>query len=646
MKNLFKNILFNHSRKEWILIGFILLFAITTTTLLISKRLVSPKHHHKHISEKEANKETVWTCSMHPQIKLPEFGKCPICFMDLIAIQKDENFLSDTQIKMSAKAIKLAKINTIKTRKEYVKRDLFLSGKVMTDKTREQKVAARFPGRIEKMFISYPGIKVKKGDHLYEIYSPEIFSAHQALIQSKENLQRAEKQENDVLLKSSQIAFKSAVEKLRLYGMTKQQIDIMTKERSPRTRITVYSPYEGVVMKKMEQEGAYIEEGTVVYEITDLSKLWLMFDVYESDLQWVKYGEEMTIDYEALPGWNQKARIAFIEPFVNEKTRSAMIRLTVDNSEDLLKPGMIAKGHLATTLTSMGKHINNYLSDKWISPMHPEIIKDRPGYCDVCGMKLVKAESLGYINDKTNPEEKKIVIPATSPLITGKRAIVYVENKTLKDKSKIYEAREVKLGPKAGNLYTVLDGIDEGEKVVVEGVFKIDSAMQIVSKSSMMTYSDESKMNEKSKVEKLSKIHLEGQKDFLDAYLQTQEALAEDNFKKAQKKIKNLNTISLQLHSPELKQDLGEIKFHIKKMKNAANIVVLRKMFKPFSTKVIHLLQFVQNPPTEINVFYCSMYDKGARWLGRGNIVNNPYHGSSMLRCGNNEGHPVKKADF
>ncbi|MBC8549054.1 MAG: DUF3347 domain-containing protein, partial [Candidatus Brocadiales bacterium] len=208
-------------------------------------------------------------------------------------------------------------------------------------------------------------------------------------------------------------------------------------------------------------------------------------DAYESDLVWLRYGQEISFTTEAYPGEGFIGRIAFIEPVLNEKTRTVKVRVNVPNISGKLKPEMFVHGVVRTQISTGGRVVDPYLAGKWIGPMHPEIVKSNPGNCDICGMPLVRAESLGYVSVDSKEESKPLVIPVSAALVTGTRAIVYVE---LPDTDlPTFEGREIVLGPRAGDYYLVRSGLKEGEIVVTNGNFKIDSAVQIQAKPSMMT---------------------------------------------------------------------------------------------------------------------------------------------------------------
>jgi Cu(I)/Ag(I) efflux system membrane fusion protein len=239
----------------------------------------------------------------------------------------------------------------------------------------------------------------------------------------------------------------------------------------------------GIVVKRNGLEGMYVNTGTRIYTIADLSKVWLQLDAYESDMPWIRYGQEVEFQTETYPGEFFKGKIAFIDPILNEKTRTIKIRVNVENKKGKLKPGMFAHAIVKSRIAAAGKVMDPDLSGKWISPMHPEVVKDKPGSCDVCGMDLVRAEELGYVSTEEVAKDAPLVIPASAALLTGKRVVVYVQ---VPGKEGVFEGREVVLGQRAGDYYIIRDGLQEGELVVVNGNFKIDSAIQLMAKPSMM----------------------------------------------------------------------------------------------------------------------------------------------------------------
>jgi Membrane-fusion protein len=256
------------------------------------------------------------------------------------------------------------------------------------------------------------------------------------------------------------------------------------KSGSPEDTVTLYSPTSGIVMRREGTVGMYVDEGDPIYTIADLSMVWLMLDAYESDLAWLHYGQNVSFEAEAFPGEIFQGKLTFISPVLDERSRTIKLRINVPNSNERLKPGMFVRATVQATPAQGGRVLAPEFAGKWLCPMHPEVVEDLFGFCSICGMKLETAQSLGF-ETLPSDEELPLVIPDTAPLITGKRAIVYVEEK--REDGVFYIGREVELGPHADGFYVVESGLQAGERVVTKGNFKIDSAFQIVAKPSMMS---------------------------------------------------------------------------------------------------------------------------------------------------------------
>ena len=477
----------HHSRKWWIVgLAIALILGLLVGLWLGSPSGTTPIQDTQVSVEKE-QKPTVWTCSMHPQIRLPKPGLCPICNMDLIPLDNEDSddMLGMRQLAVSKNALKLMDVETIPVSRRYVTATIRMVGKVDFDETRLAYITSWVPGRLDRLFVDYTGVPVSKGDHLINLYSPELYSTQEELLQAIKTA-RAVK---DSQLESSRLfaeqTIKSAREKLILWGLKAEQIDEIEKRGSASDHITIYAPVGGIVIHKNALEGQYVQTGTQIYTIADLTRVWVKLDAYESDLQWLRYGQKVEFTALSYPGETFTGTISFIDPILNEKTRSVKIRVNVPNIEGKLKPEMFIKAIVHSEVAAGGKVLNADLAGKWISPMHPEIIKDEPGFCDVCGMPLVRTESLGYVTAEPKQTEKPLVIPVSAALVTGTRAIVYV--KVSEEDKVVFEGREIVLGPRAGDYYLVRSGLAEGEEVVTKGNFKIDSALQILAKPSMMT---------------------------------------------------------------------------------------------------------------------------------------------------------------
>ncbi len=425
-----------------------------------------------------------WYCSMHPQIIRDEPGLCPICEMPLIPMP--ENLVAETaprELAVSQAAAKLMAIQTSPVERKFVANDIRMVGKVQYDETRVKHITAWVPGRLDRLYVDFTGTSVRQGDHLVYLYSPELISAQAELLQASKAAQNASETTSDYLTRSTTATLQAAREKLRLLGLTPTQIQEIEQSGEPVTHLTIYAPIGGVVIQKMANEGMYVNTGTHIYTVADLSQLWVKLDAYESDLPWIRYGQEVQFTTEAYPGETFRGWVSFIDPVLDPKTRTVKVRVDVPNPGGRLKPEMFVRAVVNSQVAQGGQVMDADMVGKWICPMHPSVVKDEPGTCDVCGMDLVTTESLGYVAADA-PEQPPLVIPATAPLITGKRAVVYVQKPDAEVPT--FEGREVTLGPKAGSYYLVESGLHEGERVVTNGNFKIDSALQIQAKPSMM----------------------------------------------------------------------------------------------------------------------------------------------------------------
>ena len=605
----------------------------------------------------QSTEKQVWSCSMHPNIQLPESGQCPICFMDLIQLESGSGSLESNQLSMSENAMKLANIETIPASLGIAELEIHLSGKVEYDESRIGNITAWVPGRLERMFVDYTGISVNKGDHMMELYSPELYTAQEELIQARKQFETNTGQ-SALGKKTINATLQASREKLRLMGLLDEQIQKIESSNSPSNLTTVYSPMSGVVIQKNGVEGAYVKTGTNIYTIADLSRVWVIFDAYESDLPWLAFGQKVTFSAEAIPGETFEGRVAFIDPFLDVKTRTVKVRMNVLNPNGVIKPGMFVHGTIHATLDGDGKAINTDLANKWICPMHPEIVREKNGTCDVCGMKLVKSESLGIVHTPSHQKEN-LLIPASAVLMTGNRAIVYVK---IEGKEPTFEGREVVLGSRVGDKYIVKSGLKEGELVVRKGNFKIDSAMQIAAKPSMMNpmggpsgmghNHGEIPSGQNHKIPEIEKFETtvsfrKTQTLITDAYFIAEDALVKDNFTESKTAFFALNiVVSTTLPKSFDLSEKARIKWNqirdqlmsgTEHAQHWKSIDEVRKYFNSVSQSMLMLEQsFGHESDNAYYEIFCPMAfnNEGASWLSSEKDVNNPYFGASMLKCG------------
>ncbi len=595
----------------------------------------------------ESAAPTIWTCSMHPQVRQPEPGKCPICFMDLIPAPSDDgdDDLGPRVLKMSETAMALAEIETAPVERRSVAHEVSMVGKVAYDETRMAYITSWVAGRLDRLFVDYTGVTVRKDDHLVEVYSPTLYSAQQELLQAIATAKRLEGSSLDIVRTTSDQTVISSREKLRLYGLSEAQIEEIVENGVPTEHITIMAPIGGVVVHKNVLEGAYVKEGTRIYTIADLSKVWVLLDAYESDLTWLRFGQDVEFKVEAYPGETFHGRIAFIDPLLNDRTRTVKIRLNVDNSDGRLKPDMFVSGIAQAVLTKHGRVVDEDLAGKWMCPMHPEVIADGPDECPECGMDLVAASDLGFITN-SGPGES-LVIPATAPLITGKRGVVYVRLPNTEKPT--FEGREIALGPRAGDWYVVYDGVEEGEQVVVHGNFKIDSELQIRAKPSMMSPSEDEADAGPPEPEPVvaPKQFREQLGALVESYLALQRALAsdEDSASVAQRIVESLAAVQMEslegdAHGAWMKQ-LPDLEAAASALASAEDLEGRRSSLSPMTEGLVRALKTFgyETGTSEVGVFHCSMAldGEGASWIQLGETTSNPYYGSAMLRCGDLE---------
>ncbi len=367
---------------------------------------------------------TLWTCSMHPQIRQPNPGKCPICAMDLIPVTRSSGGMRTLTI--SPEATALMNVETSPVERRYVEHVIPMVGKVDYDETKLGYITAWVAGRLDRLYVDFTGIEVKKGDHMVYIYSEELYAVQEELIQALKYAKQRPGGTTRFGVGDIDLV-ESAREKLRLVGLTEDQIKKIEASNTPSDHLTIYSPVAGVVIDKLKQEGERVKLGDRIYTIADLTQVWVHLDAYESDLPWIRYGQDVTITTEAYPGEEFHGRIAFIQPVLNDRTRTVKVRVNVPNPAGKLKPEMFVHAVVRPKVAAGGRVMDPNLAGKWISPMHPEIVKDGPGKCDVCGMPLVRAESLGYVTPEADAQKPPLVVPYSAALVTGTRAIVYVQ---------------------------------------------------------------------------------------------------------------------------------------------------------------------------------------------------------------------------
>ena len=374
---------------------------------------------HNHSAEEKMAE--VWTCSMHPQIRMDKPGKCPICAMDLILLNSNSSESSDPMaIHLTKEAAQLANVLTSVVTSQKPIKEVRLYGKVQADERLLQSQVTYFSGRIEKLMVNFTGETVRKGQTLAVIYSPDLLTAQQELLEAAKTKQTQPE------------IYEASKEKLLQWKLSETQITSIENSGKVQANMEITSSASGIVTARRVNNGDYVSQGSVLYEVSDLSRVWILFDAYEIDLLFLKKGDKVDFTIQALPGTAFSGSIIFIDPVIDPVNRVAKVRVEINNPGSKLKPEMFATG-------------------------------------------MVKSNLAEY--------KDKLVIPRSAVLWTGKRSIVYVKQS---GDEPIFKIREIGLGPMLGNSYVITDGLSEGEEIVTEGAFSVDAAAQLEGKPSMM----------------------------------------------------------------------------------------------------------------------------------------------------------------
>ena len=574
----------------------------------------SQKTEEKHDHSTEVAQGTIWTCAMHPQIRMEEPGKCPICGMELIPLVKSStNSVDPSAIHLSKEAAQLANVLTSVVSKQKPVKEVRLYGKAQADERLFQSQVAHVPGRIERLSVNFTGESVVKGQVLAEIYSPELITAQQELLET---------------VKTKQLQpelYEASKEKLRQWKLTDDQIAKIESSGVVQNNFEVVSNTSGTVTARRVNTGDHVSQGTVLYDIADLSKVWVMFDAYESDLQFLNKGEKISFTLQALPGIDFSGNIIFIDPVIDPLTRVAKVRVETGNQSGKLKPQMFATGIVSTTL---------------------------------------------------NEYKDNMIIPKTAVLWTGKRSIVYVKQPDTDEP--IFIIREIGLGPMLGESYVITDGLTEGEEIVTSGTFSVDAAAQLEGKPSMMNprggktssmpgmvMPGDANVNDTkpSTDTSMAGMDMSGDKssdrpkklevnmDFtmqlnnvFDQYIVLKDAFVQSDVKKANKAAQGvqqaLSKVDMKLLTGDAHMqwmDLsGNIERQVKLIISSGKIEDQRMAFSEFSNQFHITVKTFGLMGKTVYYQFCPMaFDsKGAFWLSQSNSIQNPYFGKKMIDCG------------
>jgi Cu(I)/Ag(I) efflux system membrane fusion protein len=544
-------------------------------------------------------KSQMWTCSMHPQIMQLEAGDCPICGMDLIPAENSAEGLMADQFKLTENAMALANIQTSivgagKAEDVTIK----LSGKIVENEESNVVQVSYFAGRIEQLNVNSKGEKVRKGQLLATIYSPQLYAAQQELITS-------------LSLKESQPALYKAVRnKLKLWKLSESQINQIETTGKIKENFPVYATVSGTVFEKLVIEGETIKQGQLLFKIANLNTVWANFDVYENQIDQLKKGQEVILSTNAHPNKEFKGKVDFIDPILDTKTRTVKLRVVLPNKEEVFKPGMFVEGN-------------------------------------------IKVFSTG--------KEALLKVPALAVLWTGERSVVYLKTNSTQAIFEMLEITvgnqigdyyEVLEGLNVG------DEIVTNGTFTVDAAAQLQGKKSMMNKSGgkVMTGNEGhfgmetstslnnermSNFNERINVPKEFQNQL---KVVFDAYIKLKDALVKDDAKSVTEVSKillsNLSKIDKKLLTEKLVYDHWislekGIKASVISISKMPTINIQRNHFKHLSAYLTNAIE-VFGINEKVYHQFCPMADgnKGAYWLSKEESVINPYFGNLMLTCG------------
>jgi Cu(I)/Ag(I) efflux system membrane fusion protein len=379
---------------------------------------------------------------------------------------------------------------------------------------------------------------------------------------------------------------------LKLLGLEDDEIAKMEKEDAPRQHVMIRSPFGGAVLEQMVHQGAYVSTGSPMYSVAALGRIWVQLDAYETDLSRIELGDVVTIVVASYPDELFEGKVTFIDPVLDPGSRTVKVRIEVANKKGRLRPGMFA-------------------------------------------------EAVIHAAEGDGQAQAPLVVPHTAVLLTGERAVVYVSVPG-KDKP-TYEVREVRVGPRAGNVFPIVSGLEEGDRVVAEGAFVLDAELQIRGGKSMMTMPDDL-AREKYRPFKVDAKTLAKLEPLVVAYLDAQVALSKDDLGKAKQAalaVKRQAGLTRVLAPAPAAKRWKELQQHLahtaQALHEAKRLDEARGAFEELSKAVIEVVRRYGNPlEKDVRLAFCpmAMEKRGAEWLQEAESVHNPYFGSDMYSCG------------
>jgi Cu(I)/Ag(I) efflux system membrane fusion protein len=419
--------------KQWIIYGTLLCAGLLMGYLMFGRTGNVDSHAGHGHTTGQTDENTVWTCSMHPQIRQSEPGMCPICAMALIPASGGGDTGDQYTLTMTPEAVRLAEVRTSEVRSGAPVKEIRVPGAVRTAEDRLSVVSAQVSGRIVRQMADFTGKRVKEGEALLTIWSPDLIAAQRELLDAARMSDHTgmEDMDHESMENIDDVLLMAARNKLRFWQLTESQIRAIELGGEVLNEIAVLAPRSGVIMSRNVRPDDVIDPGMVLYEIADLSRVWMEFEVYEQDLSLVRTGQRVRFGAQGSGNERLTGLISWKDPMLDVSRRTARIRVEVDNSSGEWLPGMLLSG-------------------------------------------VVEVQG----------RQNAVLIPESAVLWTGTRSVVYTAVESAGDP--VFTFREVVLGDRVGSDRVIVSGLQPGERVVTNGAFKIDAEFQLRDKFSML----------------------------------------------------------------------------------------------------------------------------------------------------------------
>ncbi|QDV59142.1 Cation efflux system protein CusB precursor [Rosistilla oblonga] len=585
------------------------------------------------VAEVGGGEDKRYICPMMCTPPSSEPGRCPVCAMELVEATGGGGG-DGISVTIEPSARRLVGIQTAMSTMGEVNRTIRTIGSIDFDESRLSTISAYVDGRLEKMYANYAGVKVNEGDDLALLYSPQLYTAQTEFVSSMNSGGKIGRfQLDDGDLNSM------ARENLGELGMTKEQIDQLAQSGKPMSRVRIKSPQSGTVIEKSAVEGDYVKTGQKLYRVADLSSVWMMLDLFPDDASAVRFGQQVEAEIQSMPGEIFTGRVAFIDPTVNPKTRTVRVRVEIMNFDGKLRPGDYATARVTVPAIPMDQVYDPALANKYISPMHPQVIRDDPGQCPLCDMDLVPTSELGFA-DKPLPMQQVVTVPRDAVLLAGENSVIYVETEPGR-----FEIRRITVGPMNRKEAVIIEGLSTGETVATGGNFLIDSQMQLAGNPSLLdptkapSYSPGPLELPKANPVVLTNDTGKSLDRTFDAYFEIQRAMAADQTPPPVV----LNSLIAGLRELEMAPEVPDgAQRNFATARRAASrmdgsLETARAAYRGVSHAMLKAATVVRGQMTaeKLTHYYCPMVPGGGGdWMQPGGELQNPYWGSEMLTCG------------